>query len=64
MTNAEALEMITQAAEDRADGHFSIWKFTTNWKASLGTRGPRAHFAVPAFPTLGEAVSWAIEQHR
>lgn len=37
MTDTEALSALAVAATEQADGHFSIWRFTTDWKAALGT---------------------------
>lgn len=33
----DALELLTRLAEAGADGHFTILKFTTNWRVALKT---------------------------
>lgn len=77
--DVQALLTLERAARQRADGHFSVMRFTTNWKAALGTvticnggniawpmtygrRCPEVHdHLIPSFPTLHEAVAWALE---
>ena len=77
--DVQALVTLEREARQKADGHFTVMRFTTNWKAALGTvticNGgtiawpelygqpcPDAHDKrIPSFPTLREAVEWALE---
>jgi hypothetical protein len=34
--NEEILSIITAIADEQFDGHFTIMKFTTNWRVSFG----------------------------
>ena len=65
MDDAEAMRVLAEAASFVADGHCCVWAFTGNWKACLRTPtdGLLPHEeldAVPGFPTLREAVKWAL----
>lgn len=44
----------------RRDGHFTLFRLTTGWKAMLGTMSSDEGWMVPSFPTIGAAVDWAI----
>ena len=74
-TDVDALITLESAARQKADGHFTVMRFTTNWKAALGTVtichggvlwdgkscSSPDDAKVPSFPTLHEAVAWALE---
>lgn len=62
---ADILGILCDVADEHADGHFSIFKFTTNWKVVLDTHSATDIMeSVPAFKTLREAVAWAIKAGR
>jgi len=61
-----AVQTLAEVAELVKDGHFTIFGFTTNFKACLGTPITTANcdlddvYHIPSFQTLREAVAWAI----
>jgi hypothetical protein len=59
------LEQLTQIATDIADGHFTVMKFTTNWRVMFGTPMGRCDIC-DAFEgkTFEEAAMKAIEARR
>jgi len=65
---SEALEQFITAADRREDGHLTIFKWTTGWKAMLGTpdldtgHGRNEVWILPMFKSLDEAVKWATNQ--
>lgn len=58
------LETLLELLGAEADGHYTIFKFSTNYKVGVGTpinNNVRAFlYNYPAFPTLKEAVVHAI----
>lgn len=35
--NLDLLEKVVELANNKSDGHFTLMKFTTNWRVMLGT---------------------------
>lgn len=48
-------QMLLDISEVVSDGHFTICKFTTNWKVFFGTPNEDSIRDAPAFPTFEEA---------
>jgi hypothetical protein len=65
---AEQLSRIYRIASDVADGHVTIFRFTTEWKAAWGTpnldtgAGRDEVGALPGFPTLDTALDGLLGQ--
>jgi hypothetical protein len=55
---------LEQIADRHFDGHFTVMKFTTNWRVSFGGQpdGREAIQKMAEGPTLPDAVAGAIEQ--
>lgn len=59
---SDAISRLEAVAKEIADGHFTIMRFTTNWRVSLGT--PSNHYDISKMfvaTTLEEAVEKAIQ---
>lgn len=55
------IEYAEKFAAKHSDGHFTIMKFTTNWRVSFSTPNDREEIAEMAVaPTLEEAVRIAV----
>ena len=68
ITLAKALKEFEEIANRDYDGHFSILKFTTGYKAFFGTaqmdfdnRHYREVFELPTFPDMTTAIVEAID---
>lgn len=61
-TDSQALARLAEHAALHHDGHFTLLKFTTNWRCMLGTISPKgtAIQRMPCGHTLSDAVSRAI----
>ena len=61
-TEGQAIVRLRAYAEEHFDGHFTLLKFTTNWRCMLGTVSPQrpAIQRMPCGHSLSEAVSRAI----
>ena len=59
MTDAEALLILTARANKYHDGHFTLLKFTTNWRCQFGTCECIKY--MPVGDTMVEAIAAAIE---
>ena len=68
MTLDQFLDTV-EALAALADGHITIFRFTTHWKIQLGTPdltagdGREEVAALPAYTTLPEAVSALAREH-
>ncbi len=66
---AELMAAATTLAEQKADGHLTILKFTTGWKVALSTpnldtggTGREEVAMLPAFKTLEEALEYLLQE--
>ena len=60
--NSDALHALREASRKAADGHYTVFRFTTNWKVVLGTHSAdEIRESVPEFKTFLEAVAWAVK---
>jgi hypothetical protein len=61
-TDARALARLIEHAELHFDGHFTLLRFTTDWRCILGTMQPNrpAIQRMPSGRSLSETVSRAI----
>ncbi len=66
---AELMTAATMLAEQKADGHLTILKFTTGWKVALNTpnldtrgAGREEVAMLPAFETLEEALEYLLHE--
>lgn len=56
-------------ADKNYDGHYSLFRFTTGYKASFGTpdldsgAGRAAIKSLPNFPTANDAMAWALTEN-
>ncbi|WP_018461127.1 hypothetical protein [Thermus oshimai] len=63
---ADKLRLVRRRAEAIADGHFTLFSFTTGYKGCYGTLAPiddlayRVIQALPGFPTLEELLDWML----
>jgi len=61
----ETLEKLIEIAEAKYDGHLTIFRWTTGWKAMLGTpdlysgNGYKQIGDLPMFESLKDAITWA-----
>jgi transcriptional regulator with XRE-family HTH domain len=61
----ELIEKLTQLANILTDGHYTICKFTTNYRVSLGTPTEREHFDNMADgQTLNEAIKNLLKKYQ
>lgn len=57
---------LTRLANKQDDGHLTIFKFTTGWKAMTGTPDLDSSYGreevgrLPAFSSLEKAAEWAV----
>jgi hypothetical protein len=57
------LDFMTEFAAKHSDGHFTIMKFTTNWRVSFGTPNEREDISEMAVAkTMEDAVRMAVAQ--
>ena len=65
-TDAQALARLAEYATLHHDGHFTLMRFTTNWRCIMGTLQPNrpAIQRMPCGHSLSEAVSQAIKHAR
>lgn len=67
---AALLQDVQKIADDEHDGHLTILKFTTCWKACFGTpdldtgEGRAQIDKLPRFPTLGAALVSLVDGPR
>lgn len=59
------IELLEQIANDECDGHFTIMKFTTNWKVLLGPQVQHREgiSQMVTGETLNETIDKAITEH-
>lgn len=58
-----AMQKAIQFAERHSDGHFALFRFTTEWKASFGSSFYREEIdKMASAKTSGEAVDIAISR--
>ena len=61
------IDFVESVSRLKADGHFTLMKFTTGWKAMFFTpnidESRDIIFAMPIFKTADEAVTHAIHDH-
>ena len=56
-------ELLTEAAHERADGHFAVMRFTRNWRVGFGT--PSDRFDIDAMhvgSTFEQAAKTALNE--
>ncbi len=64
----EFLDQFIKAADERHDGHLTIFRWTTGWKAMLGTPdldtgdGRWEVWELPMFDSMEEAAKWAVSE--
>ena len=59
---SDAISRLEAVAKEIADGHFTVMRFTTNWRVSFGTPGNRYDISkMFVATTLEEAVEKAIQ---
>jgi hypothetical protein len=65
--DCDAEKLFSMLAKKNYDGHYTIFRFTTGYKAGFGTPDLRAGWSndilyktYPTFPTIKEAMLWAI----
>ena len=62
MTDLEIIEKLTELANQWSDGHFTICRFTTNWRVAFDTPDSRCDVCrMYEGKTLEEAARAAIE---
>lgn len=62
MITQEKLDVVTKIANEEFDGHFSLMKFTTNWRFTFGTIGEREDVDLSVVgETIDEVLDKAIE---
>ena len=59
-SDSQALARLTEHAVLHFDGHFTLLRFTTNWRCVLGTINRPAIQRMPCGETLSLAVTRAI----
>src|SRR5262249_3031935 len=60
-TDQELMKRLQRVASEHFGGHFTVMKFTTNWRIMFGTPGERADIAnAPCGKTFAEAAAKAL----
>lgn len=65
----KTLEFVGSVSRLKADGHFTLMKFTTGWKAMFftpnldGVNSRELIWKMPIFKTADEAINYAINDH-
>jgi len=62
------LDLVEQVAKEKHDGHFTVMKFTTEWKAAFGTpsfneAGVSRVQRVQGYGSLQEALTMLLAHH-
>lgn len=58
---SEVLQKVICIANEKYDGHFTLLKFTTNWKFCFGTLDDITPYSTP-FMASGETMEAALEE--
>ena len=65
MNTQEKLEKVIDIAKEEYDGHFTLMRFTTNWRFIFGTLGNDEEiFLMESAKTLDEILDKAIENKK
>lgn len=57
MTDGEAFAMLQRLAGVLSDGHFTVMKFTTNWRVVFGSQSHALHAVASEGQGLDEAIA-------
>lgn len=66
LTLAALVDAAESMARERADGHLTLLRFTSGWKAALSTpdldtgAGREQIWVLPSFPRLKLALQWLL----
>jgi len=64
MKDIELFEELQRIANEKFDGHFTVMKFTTNWRVGFGTVNERSEIAaLPSGETFAQAAIKAINNN-